>query len=404
MFEYDSGLNWDQLSSINSLKIFNMGDSLSNETMFYNHNFFYSNAKYHYDSNFLITKNNFFIYLNPIISFKSNQVEIKLIDNSGFGFHNNWVTIGMCKGREKWGAGSSILLTLSEHSRPYDYFFLTSNYGNVRVNYIHGFLETIYPDINRFINARGLEWTNKKSILISISETIIYSGNNRNIEMGYLNPISSHLEIELNNRLTQIGDFGANAVWQFHFDYLSKNKSRVSFNYLFDEFVLDPDIQIGKEHGKAYSLKWVFPVFNYNKSKLNMFLSKLYIGTPTFRHGIGTNNFVNRDTPLGWEYGSDGKESKIGFNYHINNKSIFSFSFKAIEIGEETITKRPYEPYKDYLKGKFPSGEVLNFFALEGDLNIKMSSNFYLLCDTHFKLEDNYIKDLYLLFGITFCL
>ena len=401
MFEFDSGLNWDQLSSINSLKIFNMGYPTLNKTIFHNHNLFYNNTRYYHDSNFLITKNNFFIYFNPVISLASNDFCFRVLDNSGFGFHNNWISLSISKGKEKWGAGDDVLLALSENSSPYDYFFLSSNYGNVRVSYIHGFLETIHPDINRFINARGLEWTNKKSILISLSETIIYSGANRSIEIGYLNPISSHLEIELNNRLTQIGDFGANAVWQIHFEYLLKNKSRISLNYLFDEFVLDPDIQIGKEHGKAYSLRYVFPFSLRYESKLNFFLSTLYVGTPTFRHGVGSNNFVNKSIPLGWGHGSDGREHKIGFDYHIYNKSIFGFSFKVIKVGDETIQQRPYEPYKNYLKGKFPSGDILNFFSLEGNLNTKIAKNLYLLSVADFRVTKSQITHLNFLFGIT---
>ena len=61
-------------------------------------------------------------------------------------------------------------------------------------------------NINRYITARGFEWTNKKSLIIGFSETVIYSGENRSFDIGYLNPISSHLEIELNNRLNIIGD------------------------------------------------------------------------------------------------------------------------------------------------------------------------------------------------------
>ena len=51
-------------------------------------------------------------------------------------------------------------------------------------------------------------------------------------------------------------------------EYLQK-QTRISLNYLFDEFVLDPDIhKIGKEHGKAYSLKHVFP-FSFKLTNQN---------------------------------------------------------------------------------------------------------------------------------------
>ena len=114
---------------------------------------------------------------------------------------NEWVTVQITKGQENWGAGNDISLALNKDSNHYDYIILFSNYGSIRVNYIHGFLETYNNSWNRYINARGLEWTNKNNLILSLSETIVYSGENRAFDIGYLNPISSHLEVELNNRL-----------------------------------------------------------------------------------------------------------------------------------------------------------------------------------------------------------
>ena len=129
----------------------------------------------------------------------------------------------LCKGNENWGAGTQIALALSEDSNVFDYFIFGSDYGRIRVNYLHGFLESISNNINRYITARGIEWTNNKSLLIGFSETVIYSGKNRSLDIGYLNPISSHLEIELNDRLNVIGSWNANAVWQAHFDLMIKH-------------------------------------------------------------------------------------------------------------------------------------------------------------------------------------
>ena len=73
------------------------------------------------------------------------------------------------KGAESWGAGEDMELALSKYSEPYNYFQLKSDYGRVRVKYIHGYLEKTNDQINRYVNARGIEWTNKKSILVGIS-------------------------------------------------------------------------------------------------------------------------------------------------------------------------------------------------------------------------------------------
>ena len=78
------------------------------------------------------------------------------INSSGIGFQNEWVILQIGKGVESWGAGNDINLGLSSNSEPYDYLMLSSNYGSIRVNYIHGFLENIPEQINRFIVARVL--------------------------------------------------------------------------------------------------------------------------------------------------------------------------------------------------------------------------------------------------------
>ena len=335
-------------------------------------------------------KNHYYGYLYPTFINKTDKkhqpdVRTNFIndqdDQSGIGFQNNWAILQIGRGKESWGSGNDIQLALSENSGSYDYFLLGSDYGKIRVRYVYGFLENINDNINRYITARGFEWTNKKTLIIGFSETVIYSGENRSLEIGYMNPISSHLEIELNNRLNIVGDQNSNAVWQIHLDYLMKKNFRISLNYLFDEFVFDPDIEIGKEHGKAYSIRLAYTPLFSNSHLITLFSSLVYVGTPTFRHGIGTNNFVQDGRPLGWYAGSDGKEICVGMKYY-NNKNLIINIFTGLLIsGEETISNRVFEPYKDYLKGSFPSGEIkekkyveTNFiYCWEGSYSISSS-------------------------------
>jgi hypothetical protein len=263
----------------------------------------------------------------------------------GIGYENSWVNLQVGRGNESWAAGEGIQLALSSSSSPYDYFKLASDYGNFRVRYIHGFLEKSSENYNRFITAKGIEWTNNQSFLLGLSEIIIYSGINRTVDMGYINPFSFHLETEYNNRLNVPGKGHANAVWQISIDWLINNRIRISGNYLYDEFVLDPNIQIGKEHGKAYSIRTSLNLINKQKQILNCFISNVYVGTPTFRHGLGTNNFVNRGIPLGWDKGSDGYETKFGINYIRNKNLIGSISIGKQTNGQESITSRVFDPY-----------------------------------------------------------
>ena len=94
-------------------------------------------------------------------------------------------------------------------------------------------IESIDNNVNRYITARGIDYSNRKSFIIGLSETVIYSGPNRPFDFAYLNPISSHLEIELNDRLNVIGSQNSNAVWQIHLNWVAFQNLRVSCNYLF---------------------------------------------------------------------------------------------------------------------------------------------------------------------------
>ena len=284
-------------------------------------------------------------------------------DMSGICFENDWMIIQLGRGRQSWGAGNDIQLALSKESNSYDYAMLGLDFGKLNVRYFHGFLEADSMRNNRYITGRGIEWNNGKSFLIGISEIIIYSGQNRSIDFSYFNPISTHLEIELNERQNNIGTASGNGVWQISFDYLFMQKFRLSGNYLFDEFTLDKEqLNAGKGPGRAHSFKVLYTMFHKNKTIASLYLSNISVGTNTFKHQIGNNNFVQRGKPLGWQIGSDSEELKIGLNIGYNN-IIASIELGLRNIGEKNIYNEPYHGYTDYLDIPFPSGnvETINF-------------------------------------------
>ena len=283
----------------------------------------------------------------------------------------------MCRGNENWSAGHDIELALSDKSNIYDYLILGSDYGRIRVKYIHGLLEVTADSINRFIAAKGLEWTNNKSLIIGLSEIVIYSGKNRSFEIAYFNPISTHLEIELNERLTILDNHHSNAVWQLHLDYLLMGTTRLSLNYLFDEIVFDPLIEKGKQNGLAYSLRIskAFPLRLVNASS---YISFIKIGTPTLRHNIGSNNFTKGNRPLGWQNGSDLNEFHYGANFIFKDSFILKLDFGFLEMGEESIIKEFLQPYKDYKSGPFPSGNVKAFKTAKYEMFWQNSKEYHL--------------------------
>ena len=401
---YDAGIDWETLSVFGPIRFKSIPQKKQKKSSLtsyfdgklgirtgnisygiYGYGYFKYNYHYYgylYPTLLKKAKKEYDIRINSM-NYKDNR--------SGIGFENDWVFLQVGRDRESWGSGNDIELALSENSGTYDYFLLGSDYGKIRVRYIYGFLEQVENEINRYITARGFEWTNKRSLIIGLSESVIYSGENRSIDLGYLNPISSHLEIELNNRLNTIGDTSSNAVWQVHLDYLIKNNFRVSLNYLYDEFVFDREIEIGKEHGRAYSIRFAYtPVFS-NNHLITLFSSFIYVGTPTFRHGTGTNNFVQSGRPLGWYGGSDSQEICIGMKYFNNKNLIINILSGLLISGEESITQRIFEPYADYLKGSFPSGEIEEKKYIETKITYWWGENYSITSLLHLSQNFNMI-------------
>ena len=87
----------------------------------------------------------------------------------------------------------------------------------------------------------------------------------------------------------------------------------------------------------------------------------------------GYNNFVQRNNPLGWLYGSDSRENIIGINWAHKNMLLSKLEIGNRQDGEKNFINDLYSPYTTYLQNKFPSGnfENLNFISYEFNLWLK---------------------------------
>jgi len=290
-------------------------------------------------------------------------------DLSGIGYENDWMFLQWGRGRQSWGAGNDIQLAISEDSPAYDYGLIGLDFGRLRVRYFHGFLEK-ESDYNRYITGRGIEWTNKKSFLISLSEIVTYSGIDRPLDIAYLNPISTHLEIEMNERQNESGFASGNGVWQTSVDWLLRPNLRLSGNILYDEFTLDigHHLEEGEGYSNAVSFRVTWSPTIFDDIQTSFFTDYIRVGTHTLRHYVGYNNFVQRGLPLGWQSGSDGDQYRVGLNMFNNTNLINKLSFGGRREGEETITVDPYEPYPHFQEVPFPSGMVTKTKFISADL------------------------------------
>jgi hypothetical protein len=323
------------------------------------------------------------------------------VDVSGFGYQNDWLLFQIGRGRQSWGAGNSIQISLSENSNSYDYALFGLDFGKLRYKYFHGFLESDTLGHNRYIVSKGLEYSNLKSLIFSLSEIIIYSGLNRPFDFAYLNPISSHLEIEFNNRQNSIGTKSGNAIWQLSLDWMINQNLRFSGNLVIDEIVLDESEKVlGKNHRTANSLKISNNIYSEGKINIISYFSFIQVGSLAFRHGDGNNNFINRNKPLGWKHGSDGYEKKIGVNCLNKHKYIISLEFGVRYSGENNIIYYPYETYSEYQFSNFPSGDVSKISFINSSLIWKVKSYLNIVSSIEYKKNSPNFKDYNIILGL----
>lgn len=411
----EAGLQWNLNTSLGYLRFQNLIKKNNDKDFLKtrygliskNHDFAYygfgllsiSNSLYCYTFSRVVSNPNSFDRFTGLVQKKSrfgfNSGESDL---AGIGYDNGRTIFQIGRGRESWGAGEDIEIALNKNSPAYDYFLFGIMLDKIKLLSINGFLESNSAGVNRYLSGRGIEFNNKKNFLISLSEIVVYSGINRPLDMAYLNPVSSHLEIELNDRQNKLGTSSGNAVWQISIDSRPKKKTRFSFNFLFDELILD---KIQKSQGKesmfAYSSKLTQNIISDSKHILNVGISNIFVGAQTFKHEDGNNNFVQRGFPLGWKYGSNGKEYKVQIDYLNFDNLIFNLDFGLLVLGSESILDNPYEPYKYY--NSFGVGLEKKYF-FHGRLQWWPKKNISIYLDSNIINSTNDIKEIKTVFGI----
>jgi hypothetical protein len=400
-FKLDLGKNWKTYSTLGPSRFLkkkdNLNDSLvikyrigienKNNLTKYNNTSIYGYYHFSYNNNFygylysrIVSNPDFFSRYTgkprdtSRLGFNSGEVDL-----SGIGYENDWLILQIGRGRQSWGAMEDLDLVLSEDSPAYDYGLVALNFGQFRGKYFHGFLEN-FESINRYIVGHGIEYSNQKNLVLSLSEVVIYSGENRTLDMAYLNPFFSHLEIELNKRSNRTNTGSGNAVWMQSIDWFPLSKIRISANFLIDELAIDKiERDNGKGHALASSIRISLSTDILNKNYFILFYQYKKIGSYTFRHQNGTNNFVHRGLPLGSEIGSDGKEFRLGLNYYNQKNFLVESKIANKFLGESSIVINPYAPYIDTNVRPFPSGEVQNIslFSIKSTYWVKPNLAFF---------------------------
>ncbi len=288
------------------------------------------------------------------------------IDLASISYANHWMTVQFGRGRQIWGALEGDNLALGSGSASYEQLMFEGRYKRFRGRFFYAFLESTLlntDNINRYLVGHGLEYSNQKNLVVGLTEIITFSGVNRPLDPAFLNPLLPQVVTEQNERTNQQRlSNSANAVWTLSVDWMPLPGFRFSGNFTVDEFQLDsgdrdqgrPDataVQIRTAYSRSVGLVGATASFDYTR-----------IGTFTFSHGTGQNNFVSRDRPLGAEIGSDADQWRFGLRVVLPQRVIASVGFGGLRAGERSLLLSPYRGFiaEEFRSAPFPSDAVQN--------------------------------------------
>ena len=309
-------------------------------------------------------------------------------DQATLSYNNSWITLQLGRGRQIWGPGLKENLVFSSESASYDHFLAEAKYKNWSAIYFTGFLESIYTDehnFNRYIIGHGLQYNNKRNFLISVSEVTNYYGNDRSIDISYMNPFVAHSEIELNNRENDLGKNHSNGIWTITMDWLMLKQLRLSASYLIDDIQIDKkDREMGRIDATALQVR-LAKSFVYKKSALTFFGKYVRVSTFTYRHRNQYTTFLSRNLTLGLPAGSDFYSYHGGLVYIAPIRLKFRLNYEHKVQGENNIIENKYVRYLDNRKREFPSGVLTRYHTAEINLLYSFKKNVDLEMTLHFQ-------------------
>lgn len=312
-------------------------------------------------------------------------------DEAHIGYQNGWFNAELGRGREVWGAGEEGNILLSSHSPSWEMIKLHVSHQRFSYRWFFGFLETMYEDstaINRYMVGRALEYRNFSNLVVTIGEVVMFSGENRPLDMSMLNPIALQMELETNSKDNNSKFNHSNTIMFATVDWLLTQNLRFSGFFGIDDFQLD-----NRDGERADALGYYARVaWSPIKSPIGMTFFSSYNRNDTYFliHESGYNNNVIRDEPIGTPLGNDAEDLKGGVRVVFPKYVIASAMIGQRQWGDYSILLDPYIYYdgvEDFIKLPFPSGEVRKNVYAEFKLFAHLHSLLYAYAEGHLDLH-----------------
>lgn len=273
------------------------------------------------------------------------------LDQAYLHWETKYLKILLGRDNQNWSPDLADGLLFSGQSPALDQIRLSMQLGYFRFSYFSSVLDKIFdPDsarfANRYISAHSINFKHPKGIELGLSETVIYGGINRSVELYYLNPILPYYVEQFNQNAPD------NILWSLTFDLSFWKDKEFYGELLIDDFQYDfksEPHQIGYLLGTRLA-----NLFNLDGTYFNLEYRR--IGFWVYGADISWNRFLHHDRNLGSALGPDADLIQGSFLYHLRKDFSLQFSAGYKRKGEGRIDMVYPSPLPAV--SKFPSGVV----------------------------------------------
>ena len=256
-----------------------------------------------------------------------------------------------------WGSSLQSAIGISDNSPTFDLISLQGQVGSVKGTAFTAKLDPMWATrpkrylANRYLAGHRLDWQVNCQLQLSVSELVLYSGEQRGLEWYYLNPILPYYASQYNAEVfNQNND---NVIFLFDGSFRPFNGWRIFSEFLVDDFSYtsrdDPN-----DLAFLVGLLWnnLLPT-----KRLTIGATYTRINRWTYTHLVETNPFTHFGSVIGHQIGNDADLSVLYAQYWLNSDLLLDFYYHLERQGEAEIKDR-FQGSNEHHGLDFPSGIV----------------------------------------------
>ncbi len=268
-------------------------------------------------------------------------------------------------GRERvaWGQRSTGELILSQNALPLDMVKIQGGWGIVQGSAFVAFLSSLtvrdsvgeISHLNRYLSGHRISLNLFSKAQLGFSETIIYGGEDRQVEAYYLNPLLWYHGAQLNENRDD------NTFFALDFNLRPKRDVILYGELLIDDLQIEkkqPGDQEPNELGYTGGFS-VMDVFGWRGSEVNFEYTR--INNWTYNQSLKRNRYLHRNRLLGNPLGPDADDLTASVSTWWRGGLKSKITYQRTRCGEGGVDSPWNEPWLstgwDYLVA-FPRGVV----------------------------------------------